>query len=97
MKNILQQARESQGYVNGELNPDLFEPGPETELYERYLAVFHQAERAKLYRQAEQMIHDDVARVFVANNEPPLGFSKKVKGYVTNPTGSEHFNTVEVQ
>ncbi|MBI2820364.1 MAG: glycine--tRNA ligase subunit beta, partial [Acidobacteria bacterium] len=47
MRNILQQARESYGYVNGELNPDLFEPGPETELYERYLAVFNQAERAK--------------------------------------------------
>jgi len=47
MKNILQQARESYGYVGAELNPDLFEPGPEMELYERYLAVLNLAERAK--------------------------------------------------
>jgi peptide/nickel transport system substrate-binding protein len=53
--------------------------------------------RAELYRQAEQMIHDDVARIFVANNQPPLAFLKKVRGYVANPTGAEHFNTVQMQ
>ncbi|MBI3934553.1 MAG: glycine--tRNA ligase subunit beta [Acidobacteria bacterium] len=47
MKNIVQQARESYGYAGGELNPDLLAAGPETELYERYLAVFNQAEGAK--------------------------------------------------
>jgi peptide/nickel transport system substrate-binding protein len=56
-----------------------------------------QRRRAELYRQAEQMIHDDVARVFIANNQPPLAFAKKVQGYVTNPTGQEFFNTVSVQ
>ena len=55
------------------------------------------AKRAELYRKAEQMIHDDVARIFIANNQPPLAFSKKVQGYVPNPTGSEYFNTVSVQ
>ena len=53
--------------------------------------------RAELYRQAEQMIHDDVARIFVANNQPPLAFLKKVRGYVANPTGAEYFNTVYFQ
>ena len=42
------------------------------------------------------MLHDDVARLFVANAEPPLVFSKKVKGYVPNPTATEFFNTVEL-
>ena len=56
-----------------------------------------QAERARLYRQAEQMLHDDVGRLFIANNQPPLAFSKRAKGYVPHPTGSEYFNTVEVQ
>ena len=56
-----------------------------------------QAERAKLYRQAEQMLHDDAGRLFIANNQPPLAFAKRVKGYVPHPTGSEYFNTVEVQ
>ena len=56
-----------------------------------------QEKRAELYRKAEQMIHDDVARLFIAHNQPPLAFLKKVKGYVANPTSSEYFNTVQVQ
>jgi peptide/nickel transport system substrate-binding protein len=59
--------------------------------------LVNQAERAKLYRQAEQMLHDDVGRLFIANNQPPLAFSKRVKGYVPHPTGSEYFTTVELQ
>jgi hypothetical protein len=43
------------------------------------------------------MIHDNVSRVFIANNEPPLAFSKKVKGYVTSPLDDERFNTVTIQ
>ena len=53
--------------------------------------------RAELYRKSEQMIHDDVARLFIAHNQPPLAFLKKVKGYVANPTSSEYFNTVSLQ
>jgi hypothetical protein len=30
----------------------------------------------KLYRQAEQMIHEDAARIFIGNAEPPLAFSE---------------------
>jgi peptide/nickel transport system substrate-binding protein len=55
-----------------------------------------QAERAKLYRQAEQLLRDDAGRLFIANNQPPLAFARRVKGYVPHPTGSEYFNTVEL-
>jgi peptide/nickel transport system substrate-binding protein len=70
---------------------------PLSDLLKRAATLTSQSERAKLYRQAEQMIHDNVSRVFIANNEPPLGFSKKVKGYVPSPLGDEAFNTVTVQ
>ena len=63
----------------------------------RAATLTSQSERARLYRQAEQMIHDDVARIFVANAEPPLAFSKRVKGFVANPTATEFFNVVELQ
>jgi glycyl-tRNA synthetase beta chain len=59
MKNILQQARESYGFLDGELNPDLLESGPEGELYKQYLAVYEQAERSKAagnYRAALESI-----------------------------------------
>ena len=70
---------------------------PLSDVLKRAATLPTQAERAKLYRQAEQMIHDDVARIFVANAEPPLAFSKRVKGFVANPTATEFFNVVELQ
>jgi peptide/nickel transport system substrate-binding protein len=63
----------------------------------RAQSLTNQAERAKLYRQAEQMLHDDVGRLFIANNQPPLAFARRVKGYTPHPTASEYFNTVELQ
>jgi peptide/nickel transport system substrate-binding protein len=60
-------------------------------------ALTDQSKRAALYRQAEAMISEDVARIFIANNQPPLPFSKKVKGYVPNPTNSEFYNTVSIE
>lgn len=60
-------------------------------------ALSVQADRAKLYQQAEQMIHDRVVRVFIANNQPPLAFTASVDGYIPNPTGTEFFNTVVIK
>ncbi len=57
-------------------------------------ALTAQADRAKLYQQAEQMIRDRALRVFIANNQPPLAFSANVDGYITNPTNTEYFNTI---
>jgi peptide/nickel transport system substrate-binding protein len=69
---------------------------PLSDVLKRAQVLNNQAERAKLYQQAEQMLHDDVARLFVAHSQVPLVFSKRVKGYVPNPTSTEFFNTVEL-
>ncbi len=60
-------------------------------------ALTVQADRAKLYQQAEQMIRDRTLRVFIANNQPPLAFTANVDGYIPNPTNTEFFNTVVVK
>ncbi len=70
---------------------------PLTETLLQAQKLTDQEKRAELYRKAEQMIHDDVARIFIAHNQPPLAFLKSVKGYVANPTSSEYFNTVYFQ
>jgi peptide/nickel transport system substrate-binding protein len=70
---------------------------PLTEILLQAQKLTDQGRRAELYRKAEQMIHDDVARLFIAHNQPPIPFQKKVKGYVANPTNSEFFNTVYFQ
>ncbi len=81
----------------GAANQGFYANKPLADLLLRARTLANQAERATLYRQAEQMLHDDVARLFIAHNQVPLAFSKRVRGYVPNPTGAEYFNTVEIQ
>ncbi len=66
------------------------------ELLRRARTLADRAERAALYRRAERMLHDDVARLFIAHDRSPLALSKRVTGYLPSLTGTEPFNTVEV-
>jgi peptide/nickel transport system substrate-binding protein len=52
------------------------------------------AERAKLYEQAQEIIHDDAPWVPLVHSTPPLAANSKVKGYVPHPTGSEVLSNV---
>jgi peptide/nickel transport system substrate-binding protein len=67
------------------------------DLLRRAQALTPRAERAALYRQAEQMLHQAAARLFLAHNRTPLAFSKRITGYIPNPTGAESFRTVAVE
>ena len=51
----------------------------------------NQAEREALYMEVEQILHDDVARLWVAHNNTPLLFSSKISGYVPQPVGADYF------
>jgi peptide/nickel transport system substrate-binding protein len=55
------------------------------------------AVREKLYKQAEQMLHDDVARLWVDHYNTPLIFSKKVSGYIPQPVGADYYEGVTLQ
>ncbi len=68
-----------------------------TELLERARTLARQADRAPLYRQVAELLHADVARLFLAHSQAPLAFSRRVRGYVANPTGAESLATVEVR
>lgn len=68
-----------------------------SDVLKKAAALTVQADRAKLYQQAEQMIRDRVLRVFIANNQPPLALLSNVDGYIANPTSTEFFNTVVVK
>lgn len=54
-----------------------------------------QDKRETMYQQAEQIMHDDVARLWVAHNNTPLIFSAKVKGYIPEPVGADYFEFIE--
>lgn len=55
-----------------------------------------QAAREAMYKQAEQLMHDDVMRIWVAHNNTPLIFSSKVSGYIPQPVGADYFEFVEL-
>lgn len=55
-----------------------------------------QAEREAIYKQVEVLLHDDVARLWVAHNNTPLLFSEKVSGYVAQPVGADYYEGVEL-
>ncbi len=56
-----------------------------------------QAAREAMYQEVEQMLHDDVARLWVAHNNTPLVFSSAVSGYVPQPVGADYFEGVVVE
>ncbi|TET85456.1 MAG: ABC transporter substrate-binding protein [Anaerolineales bacterium] len=57
----------------------------------------NQAERSELYQQVEQLLYDDVARIWIAHNNTPLIFSVTVSGYVTQPVGADYFEGVVIE
>jgi peptide/nickel transport system substrate-binding protein len=56
-----------------------------------------QAERKVLYRQVEQLLHDDVARLWVVHNSTPLIFLTRVSGYVPQPVGADCYEWVVIE
>ncbi|TAH51206.1 MAG: ABC transporter substrate-binding protein [Chloroflexota bacterium] len=68
-----------------------------SDLLKKAASTIDKAERTKMYQESEQMLHDKILRVFIANNQPPLALGANVEGYIPNPTGTEYFNTVQVK
>lgn len=56
-----------------------------------------QAQREAIYKQVEQIQHDEVARIYIAHTGVPLAFANRVSGYVVSPTATEYFKTVSVK
>ncbi len=58
-----------------------------------YLAATNpdQAQREAGYKTVEQLLHEDVARLWIAHNNTPLIFSTKITGYVPQPVGADYY------
>ncbi|OGN73681.1 MAG: hypothetical protein A2X25_15085 [Chloroflexi bacterium GWB2_49_20] len=53
------------------------------------------AAREAIYQQTEQLMHDDVMRIWLGHNNTPLIFSSKVTGYGAQPVGADYFEFIE--
>ena len=56
-----------------------------------------QAEREAMYMEAEELLHEDVARLWVAHNNTPMIFSSAVSGFVPQPVGADYYEGVTVE
>jgi peptide/nickel transport system substrate-binding protein len=74
------------GYFNKDMNDLLFKAARLPDV----------KSREPLYKQASALIDADMPRIAIAHSSVPLIFSKKVSGYVPNPTGTEFFKTVKL-
>ncbi len=54
-------------------------------------------ERARHYKRAQEMIHEDAGWVFIAHANQNLAFRKNVKGYVLHPTSRKFFYPVTLE
>jgi peptide/nickel transport system substrate-binding protein len=66
-------------------------------LLRRAQALGAEPGRARLYRQAERLLYEDVARLFLVYSQTPLVLSRRVRGYVPSPTGAESWAGVELR
>jgi ABC-type transport system substrate-binding protein len=53
------------------------------------------AQRQAMYEQAEQILYDDIARIWIAHNNTPLIFSSSIEGYIAQPVGADYFEFVQ--
>jgi peptide/nickel transport system substrate-binding protein len=63
-------------------------------ILDRAEAEADEAERERLYQEANQMIMEFLPGVPYAHSEPALGFRADVQGYVPSPTTNEEFASV---
>ena len=69
---------------------------PLAELLQKALVTVGQENRDPMYKEADQMLHDDVARIWMFHTQLPLIFSTKVDGYVTQVVDADNYFDVTV-
>ncbi|MFG6083792.1 ABC transporter substrate-binding protein [Paracoccus litorisediminis] len=68
-----------------------------TELLKTARAEPVQAKRAEMYERIQQIVHDDVPLLPLANSRVFLPMSVKVKNYVMDPLGAHRFDKVDIE
>jgi ABC-type transport system substrate-binding protein len=65
-------------------------------LFSAALQTYDLAERARLYKEAQVILHEDAPFVYLAHANQALVFTKNVDGFVLNPTARYFFYPVEM-
>jgi peptide/nickel transport system substrate-binding protein len=64
------------------------------ELLQKAVTLPDKAERETLYKQADQMLHDDVARIWLVHQATPLILSARVSGYQPQAVDADNYKDI---
>lgn len=67
------------------------------DLLKKGQVTLNQNERTKIYKQVQQIVHDDAPWVPIAYATQPMAVNKNVMDYVPHSTGSEPFNYIKLK
>ena len=67
------------------------------DLFTNALQSYDPTERANMYEEAQEYIHEDAPFVYLAHANQNIVFRSNVKGYVLNPTERKFFYPVEIE
>jgi peptide/nickel transport system substrate-binding protein len=67
------------------------------EKFSEALQLYDASERARLYEEAQEIIHEDAPFVYLAHATQNVVFLSNVKGYVLNPTERKFFYPVDIE
>ena len=67
------------------------------ELFTEAIQTYNTDERARLYEEAQVIIHDDAPFVYLAHATQNIVFRSNVKGYTLNPTERKFFYPVDIE
>ena len=55
-----------------------------------------QDKREPMYKQAEQILHDQAARIFLVHQATPIILSKSVQGYQPQAVDADNYNKITI-
>lgn len=81
--------------IGGE-NRAFYENEEVDKLLDEAKATVDEDERAELYKEAQQLINEDVPSVFMVHSTPLVGASEVVKNFIPHPSTSDSLADVEI-
>jgi peptide/nickel transport system substrate-binding protein len=69
---------------------------PLAELLQKALITPSQEAREPMYKEAEQMLHDDVARIWLAHNATPIILLATVQGYQPQAVDADNYDKIVI-
>jgi peptide/nickel transport system substrate-binding protein len=66
------------------------------ELLQQAVTLPSQAEREPLYQQADQILHDEIARIWLVHQATPIILSVKISGYQPQAVDADNYNAVVI-